>query len=84
MNNLGEFPEGWLARVFRYFAYSLFGALLGSGPAAWLTASTRSDPIQWHIPIEIVVGSGVFFLLLGIVTRGRFFGWLLQLLGRRF
>jgi hypothetical protein len=39
MNNLGEFPEGGFARVFRYFAYFLFGGSLGCGPAAWFAAS---------------------------------------------
>jgi hypothetical protein len=82
MSNLGDFPEDWLSRLLRYFGYFLFGALLGLIPAAFLVAATSAPHIAWRIPIIIVVGSGVVFCLLGILTRGSFLGWLLRLFGK--
>jgi len=82
MSTLGNSPEGWLGRLLRYFGYFLFGAFLGLLPAAFLIAATSAPHIVWRIPIFIVVGSGLVFCLLGILTRGSFLSWLLRLFGK--
>ena len=82
MGYLGEPPESGLGRVLRYVGYFLFGALLGLVPAAWAVAAVSSPNIAWRFPILIVLGSGCFFCLLGILTRGRLFSALLRLFGK--
>ena len=83
MSTPSDSPEGWFGRLVRYFCYFLFGALLGLFPAAFLVAATSAPHIAWRIPILIVLGSGVFFCLLGILSRGRLLVWLLRLLGKK-
>jgi hypothetical protein len=82
MNYLGEPPENWLGRILRYLGYFLFGCFLGLIPAAWLVAAARSGYIVWLIPILMLLGSGVFFLLLGACLRGRWLSGLLGFLGK--
>ena len=82
MGYLGEPPENRFGRILRYICYFLFGALLGIGPAVWMVMISKSPDINWRVPILFVLGSGLFFCLLGILTRGRWLGGLLRLLGR--
>lgn len=82
MGYLGEPPEGRFHIVFRCMGYFAFGAFLALIPAAWIVAATSTRNIAWRVPIMIVVGSGLFFCLLGVLTRGRLLIGLLRLLGR--
>jgi len=78
----GDPPEGWFGRLLRYCSYFVFGAFLGLLPAAFLVAATSAPRIVWRVPILIVVGSGLAFCFLGILTRGGVLAWLLRLFGR--
>jgi hypothetical protein len=82
MSLLGEPPENRFGKVLRYVGYFLFGAFLGLVPAVWLVAATGSSRIAWRIPVFIVLGSGVLFCLLGILTRGRLLSGLFRLFGK--
>jgi hypothetical protein len=82
MGYLGEPPETRFGRNLRYVCYFLFGALLGAGPAAWIVMISKSPDINWRVSILLVLGSGLLFCLLGILTRGRLLGGLLRLFGK--
>ena len=82
MSTFSDPPEDWFGRIVRYLGYFLFGVLLGMVPAAFLVAAVASPHIAWKIPIYIVICSGLTFCLLGILTHGRFLGWVLRLFGK--
>jgi hypothetical protein len=81
MSTFGDPPEDWVGRILRYCGYFLFGTLLGMLPAGFLVVAVSAPHIAWKIPIYIVVCSGLISCLLGILTHGRFLGWLLRLFG---
>ena len=74
--------EDWLSRALRYLGYFLFGALGGLLPAAFLVAASPARDIAWKVPLLMVLGFGLVSCLAGILTRGRFPGWLLRCLGK--
>ena len=82
MSFLGEPPESRFGRILRYIGYFLFGTLLGLGPAAWAIAASKSHDISWRFPVLVILGSGLLFCLLGILTRGRLLSGLLRLFGK--
>jgi hypothetical protein len=82
MSAIGEPPESWMSRFFRYIGYFIVGAFVGLLPGAFLVAATSARHIAWKIPVLIVFGFGAVFCLLGIVTRGSFLTWLFGLFGR--
>ena len=75
-------PEDWLSRALRYLGYFLFGALGGLLPAAFLVAASPARHIAWKAPLLMVLCFGLVSCLAGILTRGRFPGWLLRCLGK--
>jgi len=79
---LGEPPETFLGRTLRYLGYFLFGIFLGLVPASWKLVASAAPRIEWRTPCLMLLGSGVFFLLLGIVTRGRALSGLLRFFGK--
>ena len=82
MRTSGDLPEDWLSRSLRYLVYFLFGALGGLLPAAFVVAATSARHIAWKAPLLMVLFFGLVSCLLGILTRGRFPGWLLRCFGK--
>ncbi len=84
MSALGEPPESWLGTLLRSFGYFLVGVFLGLLPAV-LCLAVMSAPgrhVVWTVPVYMVVASGLLSCLLGVLSGGRFLGWLLRVLGR--
>ena len=82
MSTFGNSPEGWLGCLLRCLGYFLFGALVGLLPAAFALAASSAKHIGWKLPIAIDLVFGLFFCLLGILTRGSFIRFILRCFGK--